>query len=448
MKKSIYIFLVLVVLITTFFTYKIVSGNYDKQNLFIIKFKEIIPVKLKNKLKDTVYNLRENINKNKNEKIQQAKLNQGLDGNLINSKIIKSEVESKKFIVREFFLPFKRLDLNYGWRAIKNSKRAHYLEIINDKTLVVSGEGEFIYFETKNFNTNRLNQKIINSNIDELLISNNLKLIGIRDLLFDDNNIYISVILKDSEENYTISILSSKFATNKLDFEFFFDTELNLNKFSITTGGRIVKFKDNQLLFSIGYYGALDEVQNLKHLAGKIISIDKLNKSYQILSLGHRNPQGLFYYQDKQGDQFVLNSEHGPKGGDEVNINYLDNKKLYNFGWPIASYGINYDGSNPFKSSHKDYGFEEPLKYFTPSIGISEISIINDNKDFNTIFVSSLRAHSIYLLKTNKKFTKVFNTDRLSLDYRIRDLKYVKSLDGHIMIFENIPSIGFIKNKD
>lgn len=225
-------------------------------------------------------------------------------------------------------------------------------------------------------------------------------------------------------------------------------TEMDIKKYSIGTGGRIAKFKDNKLLLSIGHFSVPDKVQDSKHLAGKIISIDKLDQKYELISLGHRNQQGLFYYQDEKGNQFILNSEHGPKGGDEINVNYLENEKLYNFGWPIASYGINYDGSNPFKSSHKDSGFDEPLKYFTPSIGISEISVISNNEDFNTIYVSSLRAHSIYLIETNKKFTKVFNTDRLSLDYRIRDLKYVKSLDGHIMIFENIPSIGFIKNKD
>jgi len=447
MKKTIYIFLAVALVTTILFSHKIIVGGYDKQNLFIIKFKEIMPTELKNKLRSTVYSLRAKLNEDKDKKIDQAKFKQGLNGNLIKSKLIKSETGAKKFIVRAFFLPFKRLDLNYGWRAIKNSKRAHYLEIINDKTLVVSGEGEFIYFETKNFNSNKLNQKAISTNIDALVSSNNLELIGIRDLLIDDENIYISVILKDKNENYTLSILSSTFDINKLDFEFFFDTELNLNNFSITTGGRIVKFEDNQLLFSIGYHGALDKVQNLNHLAGKIISINKLNKNYKILSLGHRNPQGLFYYQDKKGNKFILNSEHGPKGGDEINVNNLENNKLFNFGWPIASYGINYDGTNPFKPSHNEYGFDEPLKYFTPSIGISEISIIDDNKDFNTILVSSLRANSIYLLKIDKKFTKVFNTDRLDLDYRIRDLKYVESLDGHIMIFENTPSIGFIKNK-
>lgn len=159
MKKSIYIFLVLVLFALTFFAFKIVSDNYDKQNQFILKIKEIVPIELKNKLRSTVYNLRANINKDQKEKIQQAKRNQGLNGNLIQSKIIKSEIESKKFFVREFFLPFERLDLTYGWRAIENSKRAHYLDIIDDKTVAVSGDGQFIFFETQNFNSKKIRSK-------------------------------------------------------------------------------------------------------------------------------------------------------------------------------------------------------------------------------------------------------------------------------------------------
>ena len=54
-----------------------------------------------------------------------------------------------KYFLREYFLPFERLDLSYGWRAIQNAKRAHYLDIVDDKIIVVSGKGEFIYFETK-----------------------------------------------------------------------------------------------------------------------------------------------------------------------------------------------------------------------------------------------------------------------------------------------------------
>ena len=196
------------------------------------------------------------------EKLQKEKFDQGLNGNLIQSKNINSESDSKKYLLREFFLPFKRLDLTYGWRALENSKRAHYLDIIDDKTIVVSGEGEFIFFDTKNFNTKILNQTRIKSNLDEIISNENYTLIGLRDLLVDDNKIYISVILKDFNEKYSISILSSDVSFEKLKFEFFFKSKLNVSNYSIGTGGRIVNYKDNKLLFSIGHFSVLDQIQD------------------------------------------------------------------------------------------------------------------------------------------------------------------------------------------
>ena len=79
---------------------------------------------------------------------------------------------------------------------------------------------------------------------------------------------------------------------------------------------------------------------------------------------------------------------------------------------------------------------------------IDEIYSVLSKKDFNEIYASSLRAHSIYIVKSDKIFSRVLNTDRLILDYRIRDIKYSKSLNGFIVIFENTPSIGFIKSYD
>ena len=444
MKKIIYTFVLISLIGTIFFSYKVISGKYDKQNSFILKIKEIVPIKLKNNLKNYIYNFRATLVKDELQKLQKAKLEQGLNGELIQSRVIKSKNASNKYQVTEFFLPFKKLDLSYGWQAISNAKRAHYLETIGNKTIIASGEGEFIFFETEKLTLNKLDQKKIESNLLQYIKKNDYKFIGLRDLLINNGKLYLSVILQDLNENYTISIMSSEFNFNKLNFDFFFKTKLDINNFSIGTGGRIVGFKDNKLLFTIGHMGFLDEIQDPKHLTGKIISIDKSNKSYDLVSLGHRNHQGLFYFKDTMNSQFVLSSEHGPKGGDEINVNNLKDNKIYNFGWPIASYGINYDGSNPFKPSHKKYGYDEPLINFTPSIGISEISVKGDI-DFNIIYASSLRAQSIYIIKTNKNFTKILNTDRLIFDHRIRDLKYEETLGGFLVIFENTPSVGFIK---
>ena len=77
----------------------------------------------------------------------------------------------------------------------------------------------------------KLDQKVIDSNLDEIVKEENFKLIGLRDLLIDEDKLYISVILQDENENYTISILSSKFNINKLEFKFFFKTEMIIKNY-------------------------------------------------------------------------------------------------------------------------------------------------------------------------------------------------------------------------
>ena len=128
---------------------------------------------------------------------------------------------------------------------------------------------------------------------------------------------------------------------------------------------------------------------NLKPLFGERFSSCESKKS-KIVSIGHRNPQGLFY--SKRFD-FILSTEHGPKGGDEINLNHSPFDQIKNFGWPIASYGDHYHKNYsekilkeaPLNKSHKKFGFEEPIKYFDPSIGISQTISLNetDTEFFN-----------------------------------------------------------------
>ena len=128
---------------------------------------------------------------------------------------------------------------------------------------------------------------------------------------------------------------------------------------------------------------------------GKVISIDLKSKKYEILAMGSRNAQGLYY---DSISNVIIHTEHGPKGGDEININLNpDTKIVENYGWPISSYGEYEDDKfkkeAPLHKSHKDYGFVEPIKYFVDSIGISEIIKVPDifnKKSTNGFFVSAL----------------------------------------------------------
>jgi glucose/arabinose dehydrogenase len=229
-----------------------------------------------------------------------------------------------------------------------------------------------------------------------------------------------------------------------LNFSIFFEKNEYTKKYTIQTGGRLEKFIDNKILLSLGAAESIkDRVQKDNYLEGKIISIDKNSKEFQILSKGHRNPQGLIYYEK---DNLIFNSEHGPKGGDEVNINFLNtSEKIANFGWPVASYGIEYDGTDPYKKSHEKFGFIEPFKNFTPSIGISEILFLpkSVSRKKNYLIISSLRASSIYLLTIDDNFNKILDEDRIFFSgQRIRDIEYDKNLKNILMIFETTPSIA------
>ena len=104
MKKFVYTLILLTLLLTSYFSFKIISDQYDKQNLLILKIKELIPNKLKSNLRNYIYELRASLNQKKIEKLQKDKFEQGLNGDLIKYKEIKSESDSHKYLVREFYL--------------------------------------------------------------------------------------------------------------------------------------------------------------------------------------------------------------------------------------------------------------------------------------------------------------------------------------------------------
>ncbi len=89
-------------------------------------------------------------------------------------------------------------------------------------------------------------------------------------------------------------------------------------------------------------------------------------------SYGHRNPQGLVY---NPFTKTIWEAEHGPKGGDEVNIIQAG----ANYGWPLVSYGVNYDGV-PVAASPKKDGITDPIYNWVPSIGACGMAFITDTK--------------------------------------------------------------------
>lgn len=142
-------------------------------------------------------------------------------------------------------------------------------------------------------------------------------------------------------------------------------------------GCRIVQAPDGNLFVTLGdHFGPRDEAQNLANYIGKIIRIrpdgsvpadnpfvGRQGAKPEIWSYGHRNPQGLAF-NPASGE--LWEQEHGPQGGDEINII----GKGKNYGWPVIGYGVDYGGAKIHESTHKD-GMEQPVWYWTPSIAPS-----------------------------------------------------------------------------
>lgn len=142
-------------------------------------------------------------------------------------------------------------------------------------------------------------------------------------------------------------------------------------------GTRIV-FKDGYLFFGIGDRGAQDQAQDLSLPNGKIHRIHDdgaipndnpfINKddAYpSIWTYGNRNPQGLDAH-PLTGE--IWESEHGPRGGDEINLI----RGGLNYGWPVITYGMNYNGK-PITEKTSAPGMEQPAHYWTPSIAVCGI---------------------------------------------------------------------------
>ena len=279
---------------------------------------------------------------------------------------------------------------------------------------------------------------------------------SIKDLLIKDDKIFISFTEEMKEDCWNTSIIYADINYQKIIFKNFFSpskciySNNNLdNEFEPhQSGGRIIDFNENNILFSLGEYRSRYLAQDKNSVNGNIIKINIDTKNYENVSIGHRNPQGLYF--DKLNN-FILETEHGPMGGDEINLINLNslNENLPNFGWPISSKGEHYGGKQaindkkyekyPLYKSHKKYGFNEPLISFVPSIGISEISKIK-NKNY---VVSSLKDKSLYFFELNEN-NKLINLKKVKIYERIRDLLVKKN---KIYLFlEDSPSIAILSD--
>ena len=413
-----------------FFPYKVISQQQQKifqqqQKIFqqqqILKFVNLSALELEKKREGSEIIIEENIVKLPNNKI------------------------------------LKKYKLTSGFYAGINNKfpGSGYIDFYKDNVVVLSSRGVLAFNKQLD---DKESFKQIKNNLDDFISIEQFKKfpeVSLKDILISNNKVFVSFIEEIEENCWNTSVVYGDMNYENIIFRRLFspkecihstnNVDKNFNPHS--SGGRIQSIDENHILLSVGEYIESYLAQDKTSVNGKVIKINIKNSDYEIISMGHRNPQGLYF--DKENN-LILETEHGPLGGDEINlieVSQISKDKIQNYGWAISSYGEHYGGKvernkkkyekYPLYKSHSEHGFIEPLYSFVPSIAISEIVKIEQDK----YVVSSMRDKSLYFFELNKQ-KKIINLDRVGVFERVRDLRFK---NNQLYLFmEDTASIGVI----
>jgi len=245
----------------------------------------------------------------------------------------------------------------------------------------------------------------------------------------DDNYVYLSYSHLIKKKAFTV-IARAKLIKNQLKgLEIIYSAERrHYSKKTVHFGSRFA-IKNDYLFFSIGDRGERDEAQDIDKPNGKIhrLHLDgsipndnpfksKDGKTNSIWCYGNRNPQGLTF--SKNGTLWEL--EHGPRGGDELNII----QRGLNYGWPKITYGINYIGTKISDYTHLD-GMEQPIWHWTPSIAVCGMKVYENDLIPNwngDILVTSLKYEFLERVKIDNG-VRIGSEKIYDAESRVRDVE-------------------------
>ena len=211
-------------------------------------------------------------------------------------------------------------------------------------------------------------------------------------------------------------------------------------------GCRFLFDKQGYLYFSIGDMGRGEDSQNLGSAVGKVYRIhpdgavppdnpfvNQPGVLPAIFSLGNRNVQGMA--QDPRTGT-IWATEHGPMGGDELNIL----KKGANYGWPVITYGIDYSGEIVSDKTHQQ-GMEQPVTQWTPSLAVCPLQFV-DSPQFpkwkNNLLVGALAFEEVRRLVLEDQ--QVVKQEMILKGHgRVRDIEF--SPDGSVYLLLNEPDM-------
>ena len=237
---------------------------------------------------------------------------------------------------------------------------------------------------------------------------------------YENNQIIYLSYSGIGKEGVGTEVASAKLVGNELqELKIIFKALPKINS-SHHFGSRLVFAKDGTLYISLGERGDKERAQNLSDHAGTLIRINKdgsvpkdnpfvtnTKAKPEIYTYGNRNIQGIAMH-PMTGDIWTV--EHGPQGGDELNLM----KPGVNYGWPVITYGVNYVIGTKIGEGTEKEGMAQPVHYWVPSIATSSLLFYDGDKFPNwkgNAFVSSLKFGQ--LARLEMKNNKVIKEERL-----------------------------------
>ena len=206
------------------------------------------------------------------------------------------------------------------------------------------------------------------------------------------------------------------------------------------TAGRFAVIDKNSVYVSIGDLGFSDiDKRNERGNLGSILKLSA--KSAVRISQGHRNPQGIVLFDKKT----LMAAEHGPRGGDELNVITEGS----DYGWPFVTYGEPYgsgDYVRPAKTGSHE-GYIEPIKYWVPSIAPTELVQlpVDGWGDWGKgLVLGTLREEVLVFMKLSETF-EVTQSAQVDMDERIRDLEMLS--DGDLLATTDSGKLITISNR-
>lgn len=259
---------------------------------------------------------------------------------------------------------------------------------------------------------------------------------------FAENNFVYLTYAHGTDPANTLRLARARFdGAALLDLKVIFEA-VPMRDTSNHYGGRIAFLPDDALALTIGDgFEYREKAQDLSTHLGKIVRLNddgsvhqdntfsrRPNARPEIYSVGHRNAQGLTY--DVQLES-LFETEHGPMGGDELNI-ILPGR---NYGWPVITYGMDYSGAyvSPYKERP---GMAQPVLQWTPSIAPSGLTVYRGDKFpawDGDLFVGALAFKHLRRVDLDQSGNVVGQEELLNdLGQRIRDVRV--SPDGYLYV--------------